>query len=30
VPAGVSPEVLARLIGAAMDAFAAAEDGAPL
>ena len=30
VPAGVSPEVLARLIGAAMDVFAASEDGAPL
>ena len=30
VPAGVSPEVLARLIGAAMDVVAASEEGAPL
>ena len=30
VPAGVSPEALGRLIGAAMDVFAAPEDGAPL
>jgi hypothetical protein len=30
VPAGVSPEALGRLIGAAMDIFAASEDGTPL
>ncbi len=30
VPAGVSPEALARLIGAAMDVVAASEDGTPL
>lgn len=30
VPAGVSPEALGRLIGAAMDVFAASEDGTPL
>jgi hypothetical protein len=30
VPAGVSPEALARLIGAAMHVFAASEEGSPL
>ena len=30
VPAGVSPEALGRLIGAAVDVFAASEEEAPL